>query len=187
MVNPQQGEFNATRGGTTVTFAPKRGNRTRSTKTVRGNRHKVVSFLKALLKRDRVYTLLDFPFKLLEKLRQSLLKRSSNDLGITFLWFAFTGTCNLCFADGGKLAENLDICNKIQTVHTCSTNEFLNLGSTHCYTAALKYKLEYMSPFFSSRPRTLIVRGCANCTGIVLKAKKRYLDRLSGALNDCFL
>ena len=151
--------------------------------------------MKALLKRDRVYTLLDFPFKLLEKLRQSLLKRSSNDLGITFLWFAFTGTCNLCFAHGGNLAENLDTCNKIQTVRTCSTNEFLNLGSTHCYTAALKYKLEYTKhsnlavriPFFSSRPRILIVRGCANCTGTVLKAKKRYLDRLSGAPNDCFL
>ena len=134
-----------------------------------------------------MYTLLDSPFKLLEKLRQSLLKRSSNDLGITFLWFAFTGTCNLSFADGGNLAENLDICNNIQTVHTCSTNEFLNLGSTHCYTAALKYKLEYTkhsnltvgSPFFSSGSRTLIVRGCANCTGIVLKANKRYLIRSS--------
>ena len=143
-----------------------------------------------------MYILLDFPFKLFkEKLRQSWLKLSSKDLSIIFLWFAFTGTCNFCFADGGDLAENLAICNKIQTVHTCSTNEFLNLGSTYCYTAALRYKLEHTkhsnlavtSSFFSSMSRTVIVRGCANCTGIVLKAKKRYLDRLSGAPNNGFL
>ena len=151
--------------------------------------------IKLFFKRDRVYTLLDFPFKLLERLGQSLLKLSSNDLSIIFLWFAFAGTCNLCFSDEGDLAENLNVCDKIQTVLTCSTNEFPNLGSTHCYTAALRYKLEYTkhsnlavrSQFFSSKDRTLIVRGCANCTGIVLKAKKRYLDRLSGAPNDCFL
>lgn len=100
-------------------------------------------------------------------------------------------TCNLCFADGGKLAENLDICNKIQTVHTCSTNEFLNLGSTHCYTAALKYKLEYTkhsnsavgSPFFSSRSRTLIVRGCANCTDETDSCRARFKSIFNQASN----
>ena len=88
---------------------------------------------------------------------------TSNDMYLSSnIAVAIQQTCNVCLADSG-LGDDVALCNIIQTQKACLPNKglFPNLGTTHCYTIAGRYK--YLNG--SKDIHTGIARGCIDCTG----------------------